>query len=166
MIWSAVLTVINRTDLVPVELEAVCLEVIKPKFKPILIVSVYRPPNTSIELFEKIEILFQNVENDRKEVIIVGDLNCDLISVSNYTKRLNDLLNVFQMTQLIKEPTRITNTSATLIDVAIVSKPENICRSGVLHIGISDHSLIYVCKKISFAKKDIKTVNTRNFVYM
>ena len=55
----------------PVELEAVCLEVIKPKFKPILIVSVYRAPNTSIELFEKIEILFQNVENDRKEVIIV-----------------------------------------------------------------------------------------------
>ena len=157
------LTVINRTDLVPVELEAVCLEVIKPKFKPILIVSVYRPPNTSIELFEKIEILFQNVENDRKEVIIVGDLNCDLISVSNYTKRLNDLLNVFQMTQLIKEPTRITNTSATLIDVAIVSKPKNIGRSGVLHIGISDHSLIYVRKKISFAKKDIKTVNTRNY---
>ena len=112
---------------------------------------------------KKIEILFQNMENDRKEVIIVGDLNCDLISVSNYTKRLNDLLNVFQMTQLIKEPTRITNTSATLIDVAIVSKPENICRSGVLHIGISDHSLIYVCKKISFAKKDIKTVNTRNY---
>ena len=67
------------------------------------------------------------------------------------------------MTQLIKEPTRITNTSATLIDVAIVSKPENICRSGVFHIGISDHSLIYVCKKISFAKKDIKTVNTRNY---
>ena len=96
------------------------------------------------------------MENDRKEVIIVGDLNCDLISVSNYTKRLNDLLNVFQMTQLIKEPTRITNTSATLIDVAIASKPENICRSGVLHIGISDRSLIYVCKKISFAKKDIK----------
>ena len=66
---------------------------------------MYRPPNTSTELFEKIEILFQNVENDRKEVIIVGDLNCDLISVSNYTKRVNDLLNVFQMTQLIKEPT-------------------------------------------------------------
>ena len=89
---------------------------------------MYRPSNTSIELFEKIEI-FQNLDNDGKEVIIVGDLNCDLISVSNYTKRLNDLINVFQMTQLIKEPTRITNTSATLIDVAIVSKPENICRS-------------------------------------
>ena len=67
------------------------------------IVSVHRPPNTSIELFEKIEILFQNLDNDRKEVIIVGDLNCDLISVSNYTKRLSDLINVFQMTQLIKE---------------------------------------------------------------
>ena len=91
-------TILRRTDLVPVGLEAVCLEVIKLKFTPILIVSVYRPPNTSIELFEKIEIVFQNLDNDRKEVIIVGDLNCDLISVSNYTKRLNDLINVFQMT--------------------------------------------------------------------
>jgi hypothetical protein len=64
---------------------------------------------------------------------------------------------------LIKEPTRITDTTATLLDVAIVSKPDNICRSGVLHIGISDHSLIYVCRKISFVKKEIKTVNARNY---
>jgi hypothetical protein len=64
---------------------------------------------------------------------------------------------------LIKEPTRITDTTATLLEVAIVSKPDNICRSGVLHIGISDHSLIYVCRKISFVKKEIKTVNARNY---
>jgi hypothetical protein len=64
---------------------------------------------------------------------------------------------------LIKEPTRITDTTATLLDVAIVSKPDNICRSGVLHIGISDHSLIYVCRKISFVKKEIKIVNVRNY---
>ena len=53
-----------------------------------------------------------------------SNLNGDLISVSNYPKRLNDLIDVFQMIQLIKEPTRITNTSATLVDLAIVSKPE------------------------------------------
>lgn len=93
------------------------------------------------------------MDNDRKEVIIVGDLNCDLISVSNYTKRLNDLITVFQMTQLIKEPTCITNTSATLIDVPLASKPKNICRSGVLHIGISDHSLFMFARKYPLLKK-------------
>ena len=90
-------------------------------------------------MFEKIikKILFQDLDNDRKEVIIVGDLNCDLISVCDGPKRLNDLMNVFQMTQLIKEASCITNASATLIDVAIVSKPENICESGFLHIGLN-----------------------------
>ena len=119
---------------------------------------MYSPPNSSIELFEKIETLFQNLDNERKELILVGDLNCDFIknAANNQTKRLIDLINVFQLTQLIKEPTRITDTTATLLDVAIVSKPDNICRSGVLHIGISDYSLIYVCRKISFVKKGDK----------
>ena len=93
---------------------------------------------------EKIETLFrQNLDNERKELIlIVGDLNCDFIknAANSQTKQLIDLINVFQLTQLIKEPTRITDTTATLLDVAIVSKPDNICRSGVFHIGISDHA--------------------------
>ena len=129
------------------------------------VVSVYRPPNSSIELFEKIETLFQNLDNERKELptCTVGDLNCDFIknAANNQTKRLIDLINVFQLTQLIKEPTRITDTTATLLDVAIVSKPDNICRSGVLHIEISDHTLIYVCRKISFVKKEIKNRRER-----
>ena len=37
-----------RTDLVPVEVEAVCLEIIKPK----CLLCQYRPPNSSIELFD------------------------------------------------------------------------------------------------------------------
>jgi hypothetical protein len=37
------------------------------------VVSVHRSPNSSIELFEKIETLFQNLDNERKELILVGD---------------------------------------------------------------------------------------------
>ena len=63
------------------------------------VVSVYRPPNSSIELFEKIETLFQNLDNERKELILVGDLNCDFIknAANNQTKRLIDLINVCQL---------------------------------------------------------------------
>ena len=49
------------------------------------------------------------------------------------------------------------------MDVALVNNPEKISHSGVLHIGISDHSLIYVCRKISFVKNDPKFVESRNF---
>jgi hypothetical protein len=75
-------------------------------------------------------------------------INCDFLSnnLSNHTKRFNDRVNIFQLTQLIDQPTRITEKTASLLDVALVNNPEKISHSGVLHIGISDRSLI-VCKK-------------------
>ena len=51
---------------------------------------------------------------------------------------------------MIDYPTRITDSTASLLDVALVTNPENISQFGFLHIGISDHSLIYACRKLSF----------------
>ena len=48
-----------RNDLIPEVLEAICVEVMQAKSKPILIATVYRPPNTSMDIFEKIEILIR-----------------------------------------------------------------------------------------------------------
>ena len=145
-----ILNVIARDDLVPEDVEAVCLEIIKPKSKPVLIASAYGPPNSQIDFLDKIEILLQILDNEHKELIIVGDLNCDFLSnnLSNHTKRFNDIVNIFQLTQLIDQPTRITEKTASLLDVALVNNPEKISHSGVLHVGISDHSLIYVCRKM------------------
>jgi hypothetical protein len=42
----------NRNELVPDCLEALCVEVRKPKSKPILIVSCYRPPNSNHEVLK------------------------------------------------------------------------------------------------------------------
>ena len=44
--YRSVLNVMNRQDLIPANVEAVCLEVTRPKSKPILITSVYTPPNS------------------------------------------------------------------------------------------------------------------------
>ena len=154
-----------RYDLIPEDLEAICIEVKQAKSKPILIVSVYRPPNTSTEIFEKIEILMQNLDQENKEVIILGDFNSDLLSstISNHTRKFLDLIEVFQFDQAITQPTRITQNSETLIDVALTNCPENIMNSGVVHVGISDHSLIYNCQKISFVKTQPKLIESRNY---
>ena len=64
---------------------------------------------------------------------------------------------------MINKPTRITATSATLIDHFITSNPEKITNSGVIHTGISDHSLIFEIKKINFRKKrKINILEVRN----
>jgi exonuclease III len=49
----------NRNDLVPDSLEALCVEVRKPKSKPILIVSCYRPPNSNHEVLKLIQNLIK-----------------------------------------------------------------------------------------------------------
>ncbi|CAB4032892.1 RNA-directed DNA polymerase from transposon BS, partial [Paramuricea clavata] len=72
---SSILNVIDRDDLVPEDVEAVCLEIIKLKSKPVVNASAYRPPKSQIEFLDKIEVLFQNLDNEHKELMIIGDLN-------------------------------------------------------------------------------------------
>ena len=76
---------------------------------------------------------------------------------------MNDLIELFQIEQLITEPTRVTENTETLIDWFMTNAPEKVSSSGVLHIGISDHSLIYGCRKIALKKSSPKIVETRNF---
>ena len=43
---------------------------------------------------------------------------------------------------MIDEPTRVTERSRTQIDLVFSNRPEIIIKSGVHHIGISDHTLL------------------------
>ncbi len=53
--------------------------------------------------------------------------------------------------------------SKTLTDLAFTSKAELIIGSGVIHLGISDHSLIYIQRKISVPRKEPIVIKSRNF---
>ena len=66
------------------------------------------------------------------------------------------------MKQIITEPRRITNNTSSSIDIIATNRPDKIKESGVLHLGISDHSLVYACLKISLQRKKPKIVETRN----
>ena len=77
------------------------------------------------------------------------------------------------MTQLISEATRITSVSRTLIDVIYTNTPHRVVDSGVVHVGISDHSLIYAIRKIAIPVKanhrvatsrSFKNFNKKNFL--
>jgi len=145
----------TRNDLVPDGLEAVCLEICKPNSRNFIVASVYRPPNNSSvnssEFFYAFEKMIGLIDDDNKELHILGDLNCDMLkSVSDQpTKTLKTIYEAYQLSQLITEGTRITNRSCTLIDHYVTSMPEKINLSGVIHTGISDHSLIYGIRKIN-----------------
>lgn len=62
---------------------------------------------------------------------------------------------------MIDQPTRITTTTGTLIDHIFTKKPDIITNHGALHIGISDHSLIYAIHKHNTPKTDKKIIESR-----
>ena len=89
-----------------------------------------------------------------------------LSSLNNVnTQSLLNITDIYNLKQLINEPTRETPVSTTLIDVIFASHPDNVSCSGVSHVGISYHSLIHVFSNISLpsAVKGSSTVSYRQF---
>jgi hypothetical protein len=54
---SSINYIIRQVDLISSELEAVCVEIIKPHSQPFLVTTIYRPPNASSEFFDHFEKL-------------------------------------------------------------------------------------------------------------
>ena len=155
-----------RNDLVSTELEAVCVEIIKPHSKPFLVTTIYRPPSALSEFFDHFEKLIKAIENEHKEMYILGDLNCDMLKTDKDlnipTKKIKSLYELYQLTQLIDEATRVTMTTTSLIDHVVTNTPENISDSSIIHTGISDHSLVFAIRKISIINKQENTLEIRN----
>ena len=136
--------------------EIICFE-IRSNSKPFVIVACYRPPKCDNSFFEHLEMIITKLDNDDKEYIILGDLNSDLLPINNCTdsnvRLLKSLIEVFQLSQLITEPTTVTEKSKTLLDVIITNKPERILVSGTNKLGTSDHDLVYLASTISSTSK-------------
>ena len=79
------------------------------------------------------------------------------------TKKLMFLSALYNLEQLIKKPTRVTNTSSTLIDLIFTNQPNNISSSGVIDLGMSDHNLIYAVKNMTMPKYRQTCLRVRNY---
>ena len=94
------------------------------KSQKILISCLYQPPRNKATFLNKFDQIMSKVNEKRTNFIILGDLNIDLIGEANSAIiQFNLLLKKHQLCNIIKQPTRITETSATLIDHIILPKP-------------------------------------------
>ena len=107
-----------RADLSPNNLECLTVEISKPRSKPFLVSTWYRPPQSSPDLFSTFERIIDKIDAENLELYLMGDLNCNLLSevVSNNSSHLLNIIDIYGLTQLITEPTRVTQYSSTLID--------------------------------------------------
>ena len=67
------------------------------------------------------------------------------------------------MQNVVKEATRVTPTTQSLIDLIVTTKTELVRKTGVLPLGISDHSLIHATLRLTSKIPPPKVIKIRNF---
>ena len=157
----------TRPDLMSDVYEAVVLHIIEPNSQPFSITAVYRPPGTDNDFFCFLENTIKYLDSENKEVIVIGDLNCDYspdkIKTHDFHK-LTTISEVFQFTQIIDKPTRITATSKSIIDLLYTNQLSRVVTHGVVDYGVNDHCLVYVVRKVAVPSSNKhKYVTTRSF---
>jgi hypothetical protein len=106
---------------------------------------VYRPnsdPRADVDifsstLFDIMEVL--NTEN--KSCVIMGDMNIDLLKFGSHRKTSDYLDNLFSYgyLPLITRPTRVSKSSATLIDHIYINDLTSIGHAGIIITDVADH---------------------------
>ena len=157
----------------------------------IIVGEIYRVPNTNEKVsIARYELILKQIQNTKARVLLGTDQNFDYLKILNH-RNTYDLFNHFLSSGLIPTttiPSRITHTSATLIDNIYVDLRHDIrhIHSGTLIYDISDHlpifffygkiakqkskSMVFSCRKLDnnnmklitedLAKRDFTFIHT------
>lgn len=124
----------------------------------------YHSPSGSDAKF--IEFLEEICNDDllNGSVILMGDFNIDM-KVKNYCQnKLIRIMNSVGLKQLVNEPTRIVNTSETIIDLVFTNEEIEVT---VEHEPrITDHSVIVVYWGVCEKKSESRVIVSRNYKRM
>ena len=125
---------------------------IKSKSGKFMICCVYRPP-TNFEFWDDFSEVLDEVKiNYTSNIIIIGDLNADF-KTHNGIKMLS-MCRLYNMEHLINDPTRITTTSATVLDQALTGSPAFIEKVEIQPpLSTSDHCTIALELKFDLPKE-------------
>ena len=93
------------------DLETITVELNLPFIKPIVLTTLYRPEGL-VEVFNRIESMVSNIVGNNEGFILMGDLNCDLLS-GTASRHLVQIYNTYGLQQIIKEATRTTSDTQT-----------------------------------------------------
>ena len=127
------------------EFETIFIETTGPG-RHAIIGEIYRVPGSNeIVSIDRFESILSKIHTDNSDLIIGTDQNFDLLKIDVHEKT-SDLLNIFfsfDLIPTITKPTRITPTTATLIDNIYVRHDSPKIVSGIIPYNISDHFPVF-----------------------
>lgn len=120
----------RRADLELINIECLWLE-LSIKNRKLLLGTFYRPPSSTPLILSDIEnSIGMAVDTGINDIVITGDFNLNIAN-SQSKKKIDDICMQYNLHQLINEPTHFTESSATIIDLILVSNLTSISMSGV-----------------------------------
>ncbi len=127
---------------------------------------VYRVPNTNEQLsIGRYDSILDKLSDYNGDVVIGTDQNFNYLDITNHGNT-RDLLNTFitaGFIPTITKPTRITHSTATLIDnLYIKRRATDSLASGIITTDISDHLPVFLfLGRTSIEKKSPKVITYR-----
>lgn len=162
---DVVVTEVSALSLSNADIELLTLVLQIRNHKRIKLIAAYRPPSGNCDTaINCIRETLNSVNRDLSgDVVIMGDLNINLADNNNsQSKKLVSFAESMFLNQLIKDPTRVTSTSESLIDHILTDIP-HVNLSGTINLNLTDHFPIFVIKKKIRCKKSFTEVTGRKY---
>ena len=160
-----------RDDLsvfIPHVFESLFIELSSRDSKRTIIGVIYRPntaPKADMEIFSStLGDLMDIINNEHKSAVMMGDMNIDLLQFETHNKTNAYIDNIFShgFIPTITKPTRLTPSSATLIDHIYTNNIEFSGPSGIIITDVADHFAIFHSIRGKIANP-IDTLNQTRF---
>ena len=127
---------------------------------------IYRPPNTDLSRFNEMCLdLLSHLRSKNKLVYLLGDFNVNILHADKHetTSEFIEMMFSNMFVPLINKPTRISKTSATIIDnIFTNSKDLKDSFSGILYTDITDHFPIFYIDKCC-QSEDVSYITRRSY---
>jgi len=146
----------------------VVIELPQKKLK-VLLGCVYKPPNSDINLFNcKIVDLLKLIDIERNSLVLIADdYNLDPLKQDVHeptAEFINNMLS-YSFIPTIMRPTRITDTSAIVINNMFLNKVQYTLSSAIVYSNISDHLPIAVHIDIGCSMPEVRPRAVHRRVY-
>ena len=125
----------------------------------VIIGVIYRPSNQDISSFNDKMNIIENIVRRKKTCCLLWDYNINILNYANYAQNAQfvDMMSSYVFLPLITRPSRVTATSATLIDNIFTKNIGDIHHSvqGLFITDISDYFLVFhIAKQMEIKEND------------
>ena len=145
-------------------IESICIELTISKCKWCILFA-YRPPKfNKTDFFNEITNSLSKIISNYDNVVLAGDLNIGLLDPSADTgNHLSDLIDIFDLNNMVKEPTCFKSEKGSLIDIILTNKPRSFKKTQGFVTGLCDvHNLVVTVLRSFYKKLSPKTISYRN----